>query len=65
MHYLEDWIPTLREFRRVLVPGGSLVISSHHPFMDHVLAGGTDYFTYDFSGQWKREALVVQMRFWN
>lgn len=31
MHYLPDWEPTLREFRRILRPGGALVMSVHHP----------------------------------
>lgn len=33
LHYLEDWLPPLREFARVLRPGGRLVVSTHHPFM--------------------------------
>ncbi|MHA6620827.1 class I SAM-dependent methyltransferase [Pseudonocardia sp. DLS-67] len=31
MHYLPEWDPTLREFRRILRPGGALVMSVHHP----------------------------------
>jgi SAM-dependent methyltransferase len=66
MHYLQDWEPTLREFRRVLIPGGRLVISTHHPFMDHAFSGETDYFaTYDFSEEWQRGDRAVQMRFWH
>jgi SAM-dependent methyltransferase len=66
MHYLQDWDPLLAEFRRVLVPGGRLVISTHHPFMDHPLAGGPDYFaTYDFTEEWTKGGQTMLMRFWH
>jgi len=66
MHYMPDWGPTLREFRRVLAPGGRFVMSTHHPFMDHQLGGGKDYFaTYDFTEDWRRGDHVVRMRFWH
>jgi SAM-dependent methyltransferase len=31
LHYLENWGPTLGELRRVLRPGGQLIMSVHHP----------------------------------
>ncbi len=66
LHYLPDWQPTLREFHRVLAPGGRLVISTHHPFMDHQLAGGDDYFaTYAFTEDWTLGGTTVTMRFWH
>jgi SAM-dependent methyltransferase len=66
LHYLPDWNPTLRQFHRILGPAGRLVISTHHPFMDHALAGGSDYFaTYDFTETWQRGDAEVRMRFWH
>jgi SAM-dependent methyltransferase len=66
MHYLKDWSQPLSEFHRLLAPGGTLVISTHHPFMDHALAGGPDYFaTYDFADEWEKGERTVSMRFWH
>jgi len=65
LHYIEDWSLPLREFRRVLVPGGKLVISTHHPFCDHLLAGGHDYFgTFQLDDRWEKGGEVMKMRYW-
>jgi SAM-dependent methyltransferase len=34
LHYLRDWTPALREFRRILTPAGWLVFSTTHPLAD-------------------------------
>jgi SAM-dependent methyltransferase len=47
LHYLEDWLPTLKEFRRVLKPKGQLVFSTHHPFTDWKAFEKEDYFAVD------------------
>lgn len=66
MHYLRDWEPTLVEFHRVLAPNGRLVISTHHPFMDHAIAHGNDYFaTYQFDEEWKLGEGIASMSFWH
>jgi hypothetical protein len=47
----------LAEFHRVLVLGGRLIVSTHHPFMDHELAGGASYFaTYHITEEWAKRA---------
>jgi SAM-dependent methyltransferase len=44
LHYLEAWGPTLREFARVLRPGGRLLFSTHHPGTEAERLSVTRYF---------------------
>jgi ubiquinone/menaquinone biosynthesis C-methylase UbiE len=65
LHYIEDWSMPLREFRRVLAPRGKLVVSTHHPFCDHLLAGGQDYFaTFQLDDRWEKGGEIMEMRYW-
>jgi ubiquinone/menaquinone biosynthesis C-methylase UbiE len=58
LHYLEDWTAPLAELRRVLKPGGRLIVSVNHPIIFKLASPGADYFAtvessdeYTFSGQ--------------
>ena len=58
LHYLRDWTAPLGELRRVLRPGGRLILSVHHPIVYKFLHPDADYFAisewsdeYTFSGQ--------------
>jgi SAM-dependent methyltransferase len=44
LHYMRDWRPALRELRRVLVDGGWLLFSTHHPAADAALFATSNYF---------------------
>ncbi len=44
MHYIQDWNPTIKEFHRVLKPGGELVISIEHPFFEYLYFKSDKYF---------------------
>lgn len=44
LHYLEDWAAPLAELRRVLVPGGRLVVAVNHPFVRKLADSEADYF---------------------
>ncbi len=44
LHYLEDWSAPLAELRRVLVPGGRLILSVNHPAMYKLINRDADYF---------------------
>jgi SAM-dependent methyltransferase len=70
LHYLEDWGPALAELRRVLKPGGRLIVAVDHPFAIDMLqreAGlKPDYFaTYNWTEDWIMGGRTVPMSFWN
>jgi len=44
LHYLEDWTEPLAELRRVLKPGGRLIVSVNHPFLYTALHPDGYYF---------------------
>lgn len=57
LHYLEDWTQPLAELRRVLKPGGRLIVVVNHPIIPPVMYPEVNYFAttpneeeYDFDG---------------
>ena len=44
LHYLRDWTAPLAELRRVLKPGGRLILSVNHPIMYKLTDLSVDYF---------------------
>ena len=44
LHYIPDWTSTIKEFCRVLKPGGILVISIEHPFFEYNFFKSSNYF---------------------
>jgi ubiquinone/menaquinone biosynthesis C-methylase UbiE len=44
LHYLQDWTAPLAELRRVLQPGGRLILSVNHPIMYKLNNPSADYF---------------------
>jgi SAM-dependent methyltransferase len=70
LHYLEDWTAPLAELRRVLQPGGRLIVAVDHPFaveLMHREAGRhPDYFaTYRHAAEWKLGGQTARLSFWH
>jgi SAM-dependent methyltransferase len=70
LHYLEDWGPALTELRRVLVPGGRLIVAVDHPFVIYAferMAGrNPDYHTtFNWTEEWTMGGQTIPMSFWS
>jgi SAM-dependent methyltransferase len=44
LHYLEEWTAPLAELRRVLTPGGRLIMAVNHPYVFKLMFPDADYF---------------------
>jgi len=70
LHYLEDWTAPLAELRRVLAPGGRLIVAVDHPFainlMHREADRKADYFaTCNWTEEWTMGGHTALMSFWH
>ncbi|WP_340202664.1 class I SAM-dependent methyltransferase [Ascidiimonas sp. W6] len=62
LHYVADWNPVIKEFQRVLKPGGSLVISIEHPFFEYNYFKSKKYFEVEaVSTTWRGFGKAIKM----
>ncbi|WP_191246376.1 class I SAM-dependent methyltransferase [Amycolatopsis deserti] len=66
LHYLEDWTAPLAELRRVLEPGGRLIVAVDHPLVQKLANPECDYFaTSKRSEEWTFGGHSALMSFWH
>ncbi|WP_368935873.1 class I SAM-dependent methyltransferase [Bacillus sp. SH8-8] len=64
LHYLENWNQVFQEFRRVLKPGGELIYSIHHPFMDFTKFPCENYFEKQLLiDTWVKPNITIEVKF--
>ncbi|MEU4771373.1 class I SAM-dependent methyltransferase [Micromonospora sp. NPDC023644] len=66
LHYLEDWSGPLAELRRVLKPGGRLILSVNHPAAYAIEYPKADYFALTkYSEDYVMDGQTVWLTFWH
>ncbi|MFV2116177.1 class I SAM-dependent methyltransferase [Micromonospora sp. LOL_025] len=66
LHYLEDWSGPLAELRRVLKPGGRLILSVIHPAIYAIEYPKADYFALTkYSEDYVMDGQTVWLTYWH
>ncbi|MGN9765706.1 class I SAM-dependent methyltransferase [Micromonospora sp. SD12] len=66
LHYLEDWSGPLAELRRVLKPGGRLILSVIHPAVYAIAYPKADYFALTkYSEDYVMDGQTVWLTYWH
>ncbi len=66
LHYLENWTGPLAELRRVLKPGGRLLVSVNHPAAYAIVYPEADYFAVTkYSEDYVFDGQTVWLTFWH
>jgi ubiquinone/menaquinone biosynthesis C-methylase UbiE len=66
LHYVKDWAPALAALRRVLKPGGRLIVSIIHPTVYAVVYPEADYFALtQYSEGYDYGEETVWMTYWH
>jgi ubiquinone/menaquinone biosynthesis C-methylase UbiE len=66
LHYLRDWTAPLAELRRVLKPGGRLILSVPHPIIYKLTDPSADYFAItQYSEEFTFDGQSVVLTYWH
>jgi SAM-dependent methyltransferase len=65
LHYVRDWEPVLRALARVVVPGGRVVLSTHHPeLVERLWPDGDPDALEVVHDRWVKGGTAFDVRFW-
>lgn len=64
LHYIKDWESVLREFHRLLRPGGAVVFSTHHPTVDWEFSPDDYFATKLVTEVWTKGSRDFEVTFW-